>query len=345
MALTNFEKDMAIIQKLDDEPNDVGGMTAAELKAKFDEGGLAIKEYINGTLIPNVAKADTTINGHPMGQNVTVTKSDVDLGNVDNTSDADKPVSSAQQMALDLKADKSNVLGKDNITSYTPTEPYHPATKRYADTILADAVLGTVPDESIGPEKLTPAFSAYIDQQMPSGGIIMWSGASNNIPDGWALCNGQNGTPDLRGRFIVGAGGSYEVGNTGGQEKVTLTVEQLPTHSHGVSGTADESGTHTHSDTFTSTGSAGSHSHSFSYSGAQRTSVSSGSQSTNYVAEVSDESGTTSSSGSHSHSITGSVLSGGAHTHNLSINIDNSGSGLEHENRPPYYALCYIMRL
>lgn len=51
MALTQFEYDMAIISKLDDEPNDVGGLTAAELKAKFDEGGEAIKSFLNGTLL------------------------------------------------------------------------------------------------------------------------------------------------------------------------------------------------------------------------------------------------------------------------------------------------------
>jgi hypothetical protein len=54
MALEQFTKDMAIISKLDDEPNDVGGLTGAELKAKFDEGGEALQEYINNTLIPSL---------------------------------------------------------------------------------------------------------------------------------------------------------------------------------------------------------------------------------------------------------------------------------------------------
>lgn len=52
MALDRFEKDMAVIQALPDEPNDVGGLSAQELKAKFDEGGQALKEYINDRLIP-----------------------------------------------------------------------------------------------------------------------------------------------------------------------------------------------------------------------------------------------------------------------------------------------------
>lgn len=54
MALAKFEKDMAIISALDDEPNDVGGLTAAELKAKFDEGGQAIKQYLNEMLTPQI---------------------------------------------------------------------------------------------------------------------------------------------------------------------------------------------------------------------------------------------------------------------------------------------------
>lgn len=54
MALTKFTKDMAIISALDDEPNDVGGLSAAELKAKFDEGGQALKTFINETLLSEI---------------------------------------------------------------------------------------------------------------------------------------------------------------------------------------------------------------------------------------------------------------------------------------------------
>ncbi len=68
---------------------------------------------------------------------------------------------------------------------------------------------------------------------MPQGGIIMWSGSIASIPDGWALCNGSNNTPDLRDRFIVGAGSEYAVHATGGESTVTLTEAQMPTHTHG----------------------------------------------------------------------------------------------------------------
>ena len=44
---------------------------------------------------------------------------------------------------------------------------------------------------------------------VPSGGVILWHGASNAVPKGWAICDGTNGTPDLRDRFVIGAGGKY----------------------------------------------------------------------------------------------------------------------------------------
>lgn len=67
---------------------------------------------------------------------------------------------------------------------------------------------------------------------VPSGVIVMWSGAKNAIPSGWALCDGTKGTPDLRDRFVLGAGGRYSVGAKGGEETHTLTVNEMPGHTH-----------------------------------------------------------------------------------------------------------------
>jgi microcystin-dependent protein len=67
---------------------------------------------------------------------------------------------------------------------------------------------------------------------LPRGCIIMFNGGS--APAGWAVCNGENGTPDLRERFVLGAGVNKELGNTGGTENVTLTEAQMPRHNHGV---------------------------------------------------------------------------------------------------------------
>lgn len=67
---------------------------------------------------------------------------------------------------------------------------------------------------------------------IPVGAIIMWNG--ENIPDNWHLCDGTNGTPDLRDKFIVGSGASYAVGNTGGENTHTLTLDEIPEHEHNL---------------------------------------------------------------------------------------------------------------
>ncbi|MDR0620051.1 MAG: hypothetical protein LBG17_09155 [Bacteroidales bacterium] len=73
---------------------------------------------------------------------------------------------------------------------------------------------------------------------IPVGGIIMWSGSISSIPGGWALCDGANGTPNLKGRFVVGYDGSKTdyntTGKTGGAETVTLNTNQIPSHSHKI---------------------------------------------------------------------------------------------------------------
>ena len=75
----------------------------------------------------------------------------------------------------------------------------------------------------------------------PAGGIIIWSGAIGAVPTGWYLCDGTNGTPDLRNRFIVGAGSTYSVGANGGSADA-ITV----THTHTATTTTTDTG-HTHS--------------------------------------------------------------------------------------------------
>ena len=75
---------------------------------------------------------------------------------------------------------------------------------------------------------------------IPSGCILLWSGSTGSIPSGFLLCDGTNGTPDLRNSFIVGAGNNYTVGQTGGSADAivvshTHTVTD-PGHQHGIAG-------------------------------------------------------------------------------------------------------------
>ena len=70
---------------------------------------------------------------------------------------------------------------------------------------------------------------------VPVGAIVIWSGSVNNIPAYWHLCDGTNGTIDLRDKFVLGAGNGYSVGATGGEATHTLTIREMPSHSHSIS--------------------------------------------------------------------------------------------------------------
>lgn len=61
----------------------------------------------------------------------------------------------------------------------------------------------------------------------PEGGIILWSGSIATIPTGWVICDGTNSTPDLRDRFVVGAGSTYAVDATGGASTLTAHTHSL----------------------------------------------------------------------------------------------------------------------
>ena len=121
-----------------------------------------------------------------------------------------------------------------------------------------------------------------------TGMIILWSGSANAIPTGFVLCDGNNNTPNLSGRFVVGYDANnndYDVNDTGGSESVTLSVDQIPAH------------THTYID--------------------------------QYVA------------------INNGYRPWPANNNDCAardVNSGSTGGGQSHENRPPYYALCYIMK-
>jgi len=185
-------------------------------------------------------------------------------------------------------------------------------------------------------------------QGVPSGVIMMWSGAEGAIPSGWYLCNGQNSTPDLRNKFIVGAGSgsSYSVGNTGGANSVTLSTSQIPAHSHTTSN-------HSHNASVSDPG----HGHSMSISdpGHQHnTSVTGAKLFPGYGGAHVPYGGGGGYPGTHfnmSNANTGVNMSASNANTGLSVSLgnanpstNNTGGGGSHENRPPYYALCYIMK-
>ena len=153
-----------------------------------------------------------------------------------------------------------------------------------------------------------------------TGMIMMYTGST--APSGWAICNGQNGTPDLRNRFIVGAGNSYNVGVTGGFDSVSLSESQIPSHTHSFSGSSS------HSHGINDPG----HTHTMNFN--QGNIISSGG------AFGLKDSGTANRINTNT---TG--ISVNSQSVTISGNTGGTGGGQAHENRPPYYALMFIMKL
>ena len=100
-------------------------------------------------------------------------------------------------------------------------------------------------NETVYSDGTNVSVSKTVANPFPIGGIIMWSGSIVSIPSGWSLCDGSSGTPDLRDRFVVGAGSLYAVGATGGSRDAivvshthTATVND-PGHAHTYTRPAD----------------------------------------------------------------------------------------------------------
>ena len=181
---------------------------------------------------------------------------------------------------------------------------------------------------------------------VPSGIIAIWSGSTASIPTGWVICDGTNSTPDLRDRFIVGAGSTYAVAATGGANTVTLSASEMPSHNHTVTGNTGPSGNHNHNG---STSNTGNHNHGISSfnSGPPYNNFKGGSgvpvsNSIPAGGNFFTANNVISNTGAHAHNM--SLAAGGDHTHTLTLSAGNAGSGSAHENRPPYYALAYIMK-
>ena len=250
-----------------------------------DKGALEIASTDAISLFPG---ATPTGEAMPTGTHGFVVSKDSQSGPVQARLDGNLSASGAITAAAAVSAASANVSGDIQVAGN----------------------VGTAQD-------LTQGWSSLV----PRGAIIMWHGTQ--LPPGWALCNGANGTPDLRSRFIVGASpqspgsglSAYELGNNetdyrskgkGGAEHVTLSKNEMPWHDHNWS--------------YHDPG----HSH-----GVQALSEHHTDNDDDSLAVWAPSGNTT----------TGPSGTGITFTHN-----PEGGDG-QHENRPPYYALYYIMKL
>lgn len=155
--------------------------------------------------------------------------------------------------------------------------------------------------------------------ELPVGAIIMYNGLVQFIPDGWAICDGNNGTPNLVGKFIKARGEDVteEKQKQGGSESITLTIDNLPSHTHRIESQQITTSTN------------GSHIHQI---GSEQVLVSLGDTSITHIS--SENTTNTTESGEHSHTIDLSSITLESVGNNEPINIE-----------PPYYSLIYIMKI
>ena len=231
----------------------------------------------------------------------------------------------------------------------------------------------TAPTATYGANTTQVATTAFVAAGLsgliPTGIITLWSGSIAAIPTGWVICNGSNSTPDLRDRFVVGAGSTYAVGATGGANTVTLDATMIPSHTHAITatGSTGTAGAHTHTFSGTSSGQSATHTHTATVTDPGHTHMSpsngapngggagaaftTGMSNTPGHATLSNTTNITVANGNasadHTHTYSGTTSAVSAeHTHTvtLSVSAANTGGGLAHENRPPYYALAFIMK-
>ena len=181
-------------------------------------------------------------------------------------------------------------------------------------------------DNTIEIGKLSSSVSNAL---VPVGGIIMWSGTivEAEALTNWRICDGANGTPNLRDKFVMGVGSSVNTstaakGETGGANSYTLALNQMPQHKHDVS----DSG---HSHTITDPG----HAHTWSRQDAQINAFY-----RPWPANNNDCVETVVNTSNETTGITGT--NGG----NANISESLKGCTTAIENRPAYFALCYLMR-
>lgn len=215
------------------------------------------------------------------------------------------------------------------ITTGTTVQVWCDGTNFYSSTIPTGATTGTgnvvfstsptissptftgipvAPTANAGTNTTQIATTAFVlSNGVPSGAIMLWSGAIVNIPSGWLLCNGSSGTPDLRDKFVVGAGSTYAVAATGGSANAIIV-----SHTHTANSSVTDPG----------------HVHQWGVNEFAKNKINSGQTSSDGVNSLGGDGLTNSNT-------TGITVA---------TTIDTAGSSATNANLPPYYALAYIMK-
>lgn len=246
-----------------------------------------------------------------------------------------------------------NGSGTYNLPSGNPVVAGSTITSAWANTTLTDianSLTGSIASDGqtpvtgnlqMGTNRITNmgngvdlTDAATVAQAVPTGAILMWSGSIASIPTGWLICDGTNGTPDLRSRFVVGAGSTYAVNATGGSADAIVV-----SHTHtGTSNGTSNGHTHGISDP--------SHNHSYRVDANGSNAAFVGNQGNVgglTLGEGTGPQGSISTATQYSTTgITGTQGQSADHTHTFTTN--SSGASGTNANLPPYLALAYIMK-
>ena len=362
----------------------LGNIILSSLNGVVDEARSAVLA-VTGT--PGVTRVLTIPNEQKMYTVINQTTNIVQVKTTSGTA-FDCPPSATSVIACD---GNDGVQGSGIAPLSSPAFTGVPA----APTALSGTATPQIATTAFVATAVVNAINAAVAAAAPVGVISMWSGSIGAIPTGWALCDGTSGRPDLRDRFIVGAGSSYAIGNTGGFNTVTLNLTQIPSHQHNASGgTSIQDANHTHGISVDfrdtnhthnvnggtsiqdrshghsgSTDAQGNHNHGLivdadggagagpyfkadgqavttnftNDAGTHNHNVSTGIQNSDHAHTFNVNSGFMSANQSHNHTANASINNAN-HAHSFNVNTSFAGGGAAHENRPPYFALAFIIK-
>jgi hypothetical protein len=297
---------------------------SAVLSTHTNGANFKLQGLYNNTPVPmlvsNVATGLLTVAGNPTSSLGVATKSYVDLG-VESAVSIVRNDLAANVVAIN--ATLGVLTGEINDVN-----TYAQNLNTIKAPLASPSLTGTptAPNVAVSNKSSTVATTAFVHSVLPYGVILMWSGSTASIPTGFALCNGTNSTPDLRNRFIVGAGDTFNPGNFGGNNTPIVTTASAGDHSHtGSTGstTLDLTQIPAHSHLMVEVPTTSRIS-----DGVIDGSYHAGHQDRTYTSRNTESAG---SGQGHLHSIS----TDGAHVHAVTIQ----------PTLPLYYALCYIMKV
>jgi hypothetical protein len=346
--------------------NSVSGTTGEDIAILRADTGTYITSNV-ATLVDTIAQLRADFSA-----NIPIINSNLDSVNNAFTANA-----ASQQIQIDSLINLTNISNANAASQQTQINSLVAGGYSNANVASYLSTNGgkiTAPTQFFNSNTTDVATTAFVQTVFPRGMIMMWNSTAASIPQGFQLCDGSNGTPDLRGQFVVGAGGTYTPGNTGGSGTVTLSISNLPGHTHSFTGSGVTGAGGAHSHTASTAVSDTGHIHIVTdpghyhimpgddqlafangYGGWTATSaagfpydaISNHGGGGQLWRTTSSTTGITIAAGQANLVGSTTVSTASDHTHTVSVTgtTQSTGTGSAINTLPPYYALCYIQKM